>query len=140
MHFMTKRTALLLIILVAVLSFVAVGARAPRSPFQFLLAQVGIVVGVAPNPYNTLDDQLNQERTQLNQQASDLAAQEAAFASSTAAANAVASPAAWYLAVAIAVVALLVVLNFYLDWRRSRSAPGVAAPLELKDVEPPSGV
>ena len=132
---MRKQTALLLIVLAGALSFIAIGARAPRSPFQSFLAQVGIVVGVAPNPYNTLNDQLNQKQAQLDQQAADLAAQEAAFASSTAAAAAAPSPAVGYLAAAIAVVALLVILNFYLDWRRSRREAKTATLLDLKDIE-----
>ena len=77
------------------------------------------MVGVAPNPENTLNAQLNQEQGQLNQRAAALAAREAAFASSTAVADPV-SPVIWYLTGAIAIVTLLVVLNFYFDWRRSR--------------------
>jgi len=118
---MRKQTVLLLIILLGAFSAFLFVARGRATSFQGLMAQIGITVGVAPNPYNTLNDQLNQE-------ASDLAAREAALASSTA------SPASaprtdWRLAAAIAFIALLVILNFFLDWRRSRSIPASAPPL-----------
>jgi len=116
---MRKQTVLLLIMLLGASLVLLFVARARVASLQDLMAQIGITVGVAPNPYNTLNDQLNQEQNQLNQQASDLAAREAALVSSTAAASA-APPETWYLAAAIATVALLVILNFYLDWRRSR--------------------
>ena len=132
---MRKQTALLLIILLSAFSLFLVVARGRTPSVQGLLAQIGVVVGVAPNPYNTLDAQLNQEQDQLNQQAADLAAREAAFANSAKTADPV-SPAIWYLAGAIAIVALLVLLNFYLDRRRSRHEEQVA-PLDLKDVEQP---
>ena len=118
---MRKQTALLLIILLSALSLFLVVARGRTPSVQGLLAQIGVVVGVAPNPYNTLNAQLDQEQDQLNQQAADLAAREAAFANGTKAADFV-SPAIWYLAGAIAIVALLVLLNFYLDRRRSRQS------------------
>lgn len=116
---MTKRTAWFLIVFLgASFSLVFIGAPEVMPPSR-LLAQVGVVVGIAPNPYNTLNDQLQQEQTQLNQQAADLAAREAAFASNTASgsASSSASPAVWYLAIAVAIMAVLVILNFYFDWR-----------------------
>ena len=120
---MKKQTAWLLIILAGAFGafLVAVSFGSPTT-FKKMLADVGITVGVAPNPYNTLAAQLDQQQTQLNQQAADLAAREAAFASSTAEA-APSSPVLWYLMVAIAVLAILVLLNFYFDWRRRRESP-----------------
>jgi preprotein translocase subunit SecF len=88
-----------------------------------LLAQIGIAVGIAPNPYNTLNEQLQQQQTELNQQAADLAAREAAFASSTGAATAAESPVIWYLAIAIAIIGILVFLNFYFEWQYFRRTP-----------------
>ena len=131
---MKKQTVWFLIIFSGSLFLLFFVAGGRIMPFQNLLAQIGITVGVAPNPYNTLDAQLNQEQDRLNQQASDLAAREAALASSTAAANS-ASPAVWHLDVSIAVIALLVSLNFYLDWRRSRRAlkAAPAAPDGIKE-------
>ena len=135
---MKIQTAWLLIALIAALSFVAVGANAPRAPFHTLLAQVGIVVGVAPNPYNSLDAQLNQKQDQLNQQAADLAAQQAAFASSTAAANDAMAPTVWYLSIAIAIIALLLILNFYFDWRRMRREKKIGSVAVSDDIESPT--
>ncbi len=116
---MRKRTVLLLIMLAGVACVFFFVARGRVASLPSLMAQIGITVGVAPNPYNTLNDQLNQEQNQLNQQAADLAAREAALASSTAAADAV-SYTDWYLSAGIAAVAILVSLNFYLDWRRAK--------------------
>jgi hypothetical protein len=88
-----------------------------------MLADVGVVVGVAPNPYNTLNDQLNQRQLAIEQEQADLAAREAAFASSTQDGRAVPPAYAWYFGMAVVVLALLVILNFYLDWRRETGAP-----------------
>ena len=76
---MRKQTVLLLIILLGAVSLLVVVSNGPAVPFRGLLAQVGVVVGVAPNPYNTLNEQLNQEKSQLDQQSSTLAAREAAL-------------------------------------------------------------
>ena len=129
---MRKQTVLLLIILLSAFSLFLAVAPGRTLPFPELLAQVGVVVGVAPNPYNTLAEQLDQEKIQLDQQSSTLRMEEAAFEQSIAAADA-GSPAIWYLAGAIALVALLVLMNFYFDLRRSHTAP--AAP--VIDLEKP---
>lgn len=96
------------------------GARLAAVPFRALMGQIGITVGVAPNPYNTLNDQLNAKQAQIDMENADLAAREAEFASETASSAplAASSPVLWYLVIAIGVLALLVGLNFYLDWRR----------------------
>ena len=73
-------------IAVAAAVFSVTGGRAARS--GTMLAQVGIAVGVAPNPYNTLNEQLNAKQAQLDMEAADLAAQRAALASDTAAGGA----------------------------------------------------
>ncbi len=105
-------------IAVAAVAFSVTGGRTQR--FGTMLAQVGVAVGVAPNPYNTLNDQLNAKQAQLDMEAADLAVQRAALASDTAA-GAVAGPASpyWYLVAAVGALTLLVVLNFYMDWRRA---------------------
>ncbi len=86
-----------------------------------MLAQVGVAVGVAPNPYNTLNDQLNAKQAQLDMEAADLAAQRAALASDTASGGAVAGSASpyWYLVAAVGALTLLVILNFSMDLRRA---------------------
>ncbi len=98
-------------------------ARMPEgfAPAKSMLAQVGVVVGVAPNPYNTLNAQLSQEKTQLDMEAADLAAQRAALASATTTGGS-ASPAAipWYFMVVIGVLAFFAGLSFHLGARRER--------------------
>jgi preprotein translocase subunit SecF len=122
---MSKRTAWLLILFLGAASSLFFFGRGRVLPSPNFLAQVGMVVGIAPNPYNTLNDQLQAEKTQLDQQAADLAARQAAFESSTGVAATVAqtSPVVWYLSMAVALIGILVCLNFYFDWRRSRRAP-----------------
>lgn len=119
---MTKRATWFILIIGGV--FILSGVAAQKNfSFEKLLGQVGVVVGVAPNPYNTLDAQLNQKQAELDQQQADLAAREAALASTSApTALAQSSPAIWYLAAGIFFLAFLVILNFYLDWRRSKKA------------------
>lgn len=115
------RTAWLLIVLLGV-AIVFAFALPGTAPFpRKYTADVGMSVGVAPNPYNTLDAQLAQKQMQLDEQQTDLQAQEAAFASSSAAASVVAmSPIVLYLGIAVVILTFLVVMNFYFDWRRSR--------------------
>ena len=118
---MSNRTVWFLIIFLgATFSLLFFSGGKILSPTK-LTAQVGLLVGIAPNPYNTLNAQLQQQQSQLNQQAADLAAREAAFASSTNV-SVSASPMIWYLTVAVIIIGLLVCANFYLDWRRSRRA------------------
>jgi hypothetical protein len=90
------------------------------APVDKMLAQVGVAVGVAPNPYNSLNEQLNEKQLQIDEEQSDLTAQEAAFASSTEESGLLAaSPVVWYLMIAVGVLTFLVGLNFFLDWRRT---------------------
>jgi hypothetical protein len=117
---MKKRTVWFLIIFLGAGFSLLFFGGTQTMPSPKLLAQVGMVVGVPPNPYNTLNDQLQQEKTQLDQQAADLAARQAAFASSTGAVLAGVSPVTWYLAIAVVIIGLLICLNFYFDWRISK--------------------
>ncbi len=99
----------------------------PPAPGAWLgrtLAQIGVTIGVAPNPYNTLNTQLDAKQAQINQEQADLAVREAVFASTTAASGlASETPAIWYLTAAVGVLAFLVGLNYFLDWRRSLRGP-----------------
>lgn len=96
-------------------------------PFFFgetLLADVGLSVGVAPNPYNTLDEQLAQKEAYLDEEQSYMNSEQAALASSSALAiSPTGTPYLLYLALAVVLLAVLVFLNFYLDWRRAKTPP-----------------
>lgn len=93
----------------------------PGSLRGVLLGQVGVAVGVLPNPYNTLNDALNKRAAYLDEQQAYINEQEAMLASTTAAANSPSgNPFLEYLTIAVGVLAFLVLLNFLLDWRRSR--------------------
>lgn len=88
---------------------------------ETLLAQVGVVAGVAPNPYNTLNEQLDQKAAAINSEQAYLNQEQAALASSTAEANSFSSdPLQWYLTAAVAALMVLILLNFYFDWRRAK--------------------
>jgi hypothetical protein len=89
--------------------------------FKSFLAQVGVAVGIAPNPYNTLNDQLNAKQSQIDAEQANLNAEQAGMASTTAAgaSPAATSPLIGYLIIAVGILALLVGLNFYFDWHRS---------------------
>ncbi len=103
-------------------------ARTPGgfAPAKSMLAQVGVVVGVAPNPYNTLNAQLSQEKTQLDMEAADLASQKAALASQAAKGSPASSSAVpWYLMVAVGIAAFFVGLSFHLGARRERMERGM---------------
>lgn len=124
---MTKGTLGLVLIASAVIVILAaayfLGSFRPAAlaGFRALLAQVGVAVGIAPNPYNTLDAQLTAKQAQLDEEQADLAAREAAFASTTASTTPMSNPSTvWYLVMALGVLAFLVGLNFYMDWRRSQ--------------------
>lgn len=112
------------VIILAALSFVKV----PNSN-ETLLAQVGVVVGVQPNPYNTLNQQLNEKAAQLNAQQAYLNEEQAAIASSTSAGSSSSSDLAlWYLAAAVAVVAALAVFDFYIEWRMAKKLRNIFRP------------
>ena len=106
---------------------VAGRGSAAFAPISSFLAQVGVSLGVAPNPYNTLNEQLNQKQIQINEEQADLAAREAALASSTAAAAATAGPASsplfGYFMIVVGILEFFVGLNLYIDWRRVAKAP-----------------
>ena len=84
------------------------------------LAQVGVTIGIQPNPYNTLNEQLNARQTQLDEEQADLASREAALTSSTGTSAVSASATPSYLMLAVGVLTFLVGLNFYFDWLRTR--------------------
>lgn len=104
---------------------------------ETMLAQVGVSVGIAPNPYNTIDAQLNQKSAYLDERQAYLDAEQAALASSTAAANSPeGNPFLLYLTIAVAGLATLVILNFYFDWRRGRKK---GSPMQSPPQTPPAG-
>ena len=74
-----------------------------------MLGQVGVSVGVMPNQYNSLNDQLNQRSAYLDERQAYLDAEQAALASSTDAQNSPGgNPYLLYLTVAVAGIAVLV--------------------------------
>jgi len=116
-----RQSALLVLVLAAAIAVFYAAPIAHLPSPRTMLAQIGIAVGVAPNPYNTLDAQLNQKQAQIDAEQADLAAREAALASTTArTAASQLSPIVWYLIAAILVLAALVGFNFYLDFHRRR--------------------
>lgn len=118
-----------LIVIVGLLVFLT-ASRVKLAFFgETMLAQVGVSLGIPPNPYNSLNDQLNQKSAYLDERQAYLDAEQAALASSTAAANSPAgNPFLLYLTVAVIGLAVLVILNFYFDWRRAHKKRNMTQP------------
>ncbi|HVM76700.1 MAG TPA: hypothetical protein VMU07_00930 [Candidatus Paceibacterota bacterium] len=111
----------------AAIGFIAVGVFGASTGSTLSPADVGVTVGVAPNPYNTLNAQLDQRQKVLDAEASNLQAEEAALNSQTSTfGNGSESPMIGFLMIAVGVLAFLVGLNFYFDWHRSTQ--GTATP------------
>jgi predicted PurR-regulated permease PerM len=110
-----------LIVLVAAAGIAVLARPQLASRGDIFLAQVGVTMGVLPNQYNTLNEELNQEAASLNAQQQSLNQEQAALASSTAVAGAFSNNSIlWYLAAAVTALIVLIAINFYLDWRRAR--------------------
>ena len=127
-----KRKILGLFLIMASAGILAVGVfgiqNKKTASLPSLLAQVGVTLGVEPNPYNTLNDQLNARQVQIDEEQADINAQKEAIASSAAAMPGASSPVVWYLMIAVGALALLVGLNFYFDWRRFREEQSIFPP------------
>jgi len=84
--------------------------------FRQLGSVVGMYAGVEPNEYNLLAQQLDQRNKELDAREAELAQQEVLLKESV-----VSDRASIVYATAIGFLLLvLVVLNFYLDWKRGR--------------------
>jgi hypothetical protein len=71
---MARKTFGIFLVMVAA-GFITVGvfgARHDAAFFRMLPAQVGVTLGIAPNPYNTLNDQLNAKQQQTRPGAGEL--------------------------------------------------------------------
>ena len=86
-----------------------------RPPMRLLLGQVGMGATVLPNPYNTLAEQLTDWQGELSVREQQLAERETIVEESTRELN-------MLLAMAVIIIALLLGLNFYLDWHRRRQS------------------
>ena len=82
---------------------------------QTMFAAVGVTIAVAPNPYNTVAQQLSAKETQLTQKEAQLTAQEQALSNSPSASDRY----GFYSLCMSAVLLVLVGLNFYFDRRRA---------------------
>ena len=79
---------------------------------------VGIYAGVEPNEYNLLAQQLEEKRKELDARENQIAQQEELIKESV-----VSDKASIVYATAIGFLLLvLVILNFYLDWKRNRNS------------------
>lgn len=109
-----------------VLAGIIVALSATQLQYAFngrpLLAQVGVELGVPANPYNTLNDQLDQKKAFLDEREAYLDQKEAMLANGTGTGSAVTPENVGYLTIGVIAVALMLMVNFYLDWRRERRA------------------
>ena len=99
-----------------IVSFVgAIYVAAGRPSKEFLLGQVGVGMGASdlPNPYNTLAGQLTDWQSDLAVREQQLGERETVFQEGAQKLNRL-------LGVSVIIIALLLGLNFYLDWHRRR--------------------
>lgn len=91
-------------------------------------ASVSVSAGVPPNPINTLNEQLNQKAAQLDVQQKHIQDLQQTL-SATASAN---DRLGLYSLFASALLLLLVLANFYFDWRRNHGKDDtLAKPLSV---------
>lgn len=107
--FMRNTAVILLVVAFAGAVYVSAG----RPPSLLLLGQIGIGASVPANPYNTLAEQLTDWEGELGAREQSLNEREALVRESQGKLNRI-------LGSAVAVIALLLGLNFYLDWHRRR--------------------
>ena len=106
------------------ITFQAVFNASPIVIGKYFIAQVGsavgVTVGVAPNPFNTLAQQLKEKELALADREKELQQEEAAFGKKIDKKLATQNKIFLYLLIVGGILALLVLLNFYLDYRRRR--------------------
>ena len=123
---MPRVAALFVLIVIGGLTVTLISARVPVYFFsETMLGQIGINVGVLPNQYNTLNQALDQKQAYLNEREAYLNSREGAIGSSTPVAQASVAesdPLVWSFIVGMALLTVLVMLNFYFDWKRGRRA------------------
>ena len=120
------------LMLAAVLFGFAVITSTPSSLVQHtreLFAAVGVTIAVAPNPYNTVAQQLSAKETQLTQREAQLSAQEDATARSQTTSS---DRYGFYSVCMSSVLVVLVGLNFYFDIRRRSREPRSAYSVDLR--------
>ncbi|MAF79583.1 hypothetical protein CL629_00690 [bacterium] len=89
----------------------------PKLLKNSLLGQVGVMVGVEPNPYNSIAQQLDEKEKELVQKEEELKIREETL--NTEAVNI--NEQLLYLIIGVAgVLFVLLGTNFYLDWRRKQ--------------------
>jgi len=82
-------------------------------------ASVGVMVGVPPNPYNTIAQQLEAKQNELSEREQKLAELEKSAAPAPGTSSSANDFATYSLGMSI-LLFLLVATNFYYDWRRAR--------------------
>lgn len=94
------------------------------STFMYVraLAAVGVQATVEPNGWNTLAAQIDAKQKELDAREAALSTREQALQAESSAGFL--SP-EWYTTILALILLILVLLNFYLDWRRGE--PNVAA-------------
>lgn len=87
----------------------------PMTLEKYLLAQVGVTVGVSSNPFNTLSQQLQEKESTLSAKEQDLQQKEISLREKEKEKE---SKTIFYLSIAGGVLLALIFLNFYFDYRR----------------------
>lgn len=117
-----KNTSITVSILACAILFIALSfygnlSLGPKEFARELGAAVGASAGVLPNEYNTLAQSLLQKETEVNQKAAALAVREAAVMQQ----GSEKDTKLVFVVLSVGVLLLiLILLNFYLDWRRRK--------------------
>ena len=115
------------LILAAALFFYSASTGAPQIVFRdashmLASAVVSASASVAPNAYNSIAAQLSTKENELTTREKDIAAREEL------AQKRESSNISLYSLIASVLLALLVAINFYFDWRRDRERRSKGAP------------
>ena len=120
---MRQKTKLLTVVLGVLIIMMGVHVALRTNPKLLknsLLGQVGVMVGVEPNPYNSIAQQLEEKEKELTQYEEELKNREETINTETVSIN----QQTLYLIIGVAgILFVLLGTNFYLDWKRRKNPP-----------------
>lgn len=118
---MSKPTIILLTLFLIIVALVLMQVTFNASPLAisiYLLAQIGVSVSVEPNPFNTLAGQLQEKEEALLEKEGNLIERENFLTERTMEGRSKKNSTLIYLLAVAGVLLILILLNFYLDYRR----------------------
>lgn len=120
---MSKTTAALIgvfSLIVILILLQSIFHLSPATFEKYFMAQIGVTVGVLPNSFNTLAQQLSEKESTLSAKEQEIQQKEIALREKEEE-KTQESRILFYLSVVGGILFILVLLNFYLDYRRRTS-------------------